>query len=420
MPTPEGSRFSVAVNVRGEQAFVWEATRVISPAPHFRQLTTVGARLRSASGRFRPAQQLPRSTQAITPDVALAPDGTAIAAWNRVYRGHLRIFAAVRRPGRKFGRPVLIGRTDKAQGAQPQVELDRRGNAIVLWRWSDRLQWSYRARGHKFRAARTIYVGSASRHGSTDEKFLTFDRHGTAYVAIASSGLRRRLPSGKFVTYVGQGIYLSARRPGSRFGRPRRVSPAGDPGSQPRLAMATGGTGIVIWRAAPTTRTEDLWGPIKAVAISGRRVGAAQTLTVPAQHGGTEPVVQLTPAGEAVAVWHQFNPIASPAQPVWEQTIASIRPAGGSFGPPVVLSPAGIYTRRHSLAATDGGEAVVLWEQGSGANLVVVSVTHAAGTVFSPVQEVAPAGVSFAGSAGRYIAIVLVTTTGAQVVTGTG
>ena len=420
MPTLEGSRFGVAVNARGEQAFVWEATRVISPAPRFRELTTVSARTRSASGRFGPIQRLRRSTNAIFPDVALAPDGTAIAAWNRVYRGHLRIFAAVRRPGRKFGRPVQIGRTDKAQGAQPQVEFDRSGNAIVLWRWSDRLQWSYRARGHRFGAARTIFVGKRSQHAGTAEKFLTFDRHGTAYVAIASPGLRRRLPGGKFETLIRQGIYLTARRPGGRFGRARRVSPVGEPGSQPRVAVAADGTAIVIWRAAPTPGTEDLWGPIKAARFAGGRAGAAQTLSVPAQHGGTEPLLQFTPAGEAVAVWHQFNPIASPAEPVWAQTVTSIRPAGGSFGAPVVLSPAMVGAERASLAVTDAGEVVVLWEQRVGEVDSVVFASRTAGGGFSPPRQVAPGNVSFVGSAGSYIAVVLVSASGARVVTGIG
>jgi hypothetical protein len=184
--------------------------------------------------------------------------------------------------------------------------------------------------------------------------------------------------------------------------------------------MATGGTGIVIWRAAPTTRTEDLWGPIKAAAISGRRVGAAQTLTMPAQHGGTEPLVQLTPAGEAVAVWHQFNPIASPAEPVWAQTVTSIRPAGGSFGAPVVLSPAMVGAERASLAVTDAGEVVVLWEQRVGEVDSVVFASRTAAGVFSPPRQVAPGNVSFVGSAGSYIAVVLVTASGARVVTGIG
>jgi len=418
-PSPEGSRFSVAVNPRGEQAFVWEVTRQVSPPPHYRQLTTVRARVRSARGRFGPIQRLRRSTQGIWPDVAIARDGTAIAVWNRVFRGHLRIFAAVRRPGRRFGRPVQIGRTDKAQGGQPQVEFDRRGNAIVLWRWSDRLQWAFRARGHGFIAAHSIFVEKPSRRAATEEKFLTFDRRGTAYVAIASPGLRRRLPDGKFETLVPRGIYLAERRPRGRFGRPRRVSPAGEPGSQPRVAVAADGTVLVIWRAAPTPGTEELWGPIKAAAFAGGRVGTAQTLSVPAQHRGTEPLLQFTPAGEAVAVWHQFNEIASPSQQVWQEIVASFRPAGVDFGAPVVLSTAGIDAQRPALAVTDGGEAVMLWEQQVGGANAVVSVTRSMGTAFSPLQLVAPTAVSVVASAGRQIAVLLVTVSGAQVVSGT-
>ena len=393
LPKLEGSRFQLAVNARGEQVFVWEQQR--TP-----QLATVGARLRSASGRFGPVQELRRSVRAITPDVAIAPDGTAIAAWNRVYRGHLRIFAAVRRPGHGFGRAALIGRTDKAQGAQPQVEFDRRGNAIVLWRWSDRLQWSFRARGHQFGRARSIILGSRTRPAAIDEKFLAFDRRGTAYVAVAAHGSRR-------------GVFLTRRGRNGLFGGARRLSPPGEPASQPRLAIAGDGTVTAIWRAAEATGTEQEAGRIEGAVISGRRVRSFQRISLVA---GTDPQVGVGPSGEAVTVWQQFHAGAATGVPFWQEVAASVRPAGGLFGAPVTLSPAMVGAERAAVVVTDAGDAVVIWEQPG----TVVSVTRSAGGAFSPPHEIGRAEVSFVAGAGRHIVVLLVTTAGVQVVTGVG
>jgi hypothetical protein len=114
-------------------------TRVLSRAPRYRQQTFIRTRLRSRTGSFRRTHTIRRSVGGVLPDVDLAPDGTAIAAWTQLIKGHYRIVASVRRPGRQFGRPQQIGRTAKFLGTLPEVAFDRKGNAIVLWRHDDSL-----------------------------------------------------------------------------------------------------------------------------------------------------------------------------------------------------------------------------------------------------------------------------------------
>ena len=415
--SPDASRFALAVNTRGEQVVVWEETRQVSPPPRYRARTTVRARVRAPGGRFRPVQRLRRSTAAILPDIAIARDGTAIAAWNRVFRGHYRIFAAVRRPGRRFGRPVQIGRTDKAQGAAPQVEFDHRGNAIVLWRWSDRLQWAYRARGHGFRTARTIRVGKAALRVPAQEKFLTFDRRGNAYVALASRGRQRRTAGGDVTTIVEGGVFLATRRPGGRFGRPRRVSPAGVPASRPEAAVSPDGTIVVVWRAAPTPGTEDMWGPIRALTIGADGTRTLRTLSADRPGAGTDPHVQFTRAGTAVAVWRQGHVDPPAGQFGWVEVAASVG-AGGAFGAPVVLSPAGVETERGFVAATDRDDAVVTWEQLVGGRNAVVALTRDPSGGLSPAQELAVAPSSAVVHADGHVVVLLRTEAGPRLVNG--
>lgn len=418
----EASRFAVAANARGQQAFAWEVTREVSPAPRFRQVTFIRARLRTATGRLGRTQRLRAGHAGFNPDVAIAPDGTAIVVWSRVVDGHFRIFAAVRRPGGGFGRGRAIGRTDKRLGALPRVEFDLRGNAIVLWRWSDRLQWASRAPGRNFRSARTIRIGSAAQRVPTLEKQLAFDRQRNAYVVIASSGRLRRAQGGGLETIVPGGIFLSVRERGAaRFGSPRRVSPAGVPASKPQVGSASGGEVIVVWRDSATPGAEDDRGRILAAAVTNGRAGPPQALTVPGQEAATDPVLGVGPGGEATAAWVQPPlPGTAPGVPDLDQVAASVRPAGGSFGVPVVLSGLGIQSSFPSVAVTDRGTAVALWQEQAGGTGSLMAAARPQGGVFGPAAQVArPASFPAYGHAGNRLAAVFGAESSFRAVDGT-
>lgn len=100
-------------------------------------------RVGDASGRFGPAQALPKTARPA--QLATADDGTAVATWAQ--KGEIR--AAFRRPGGRFGRSVLVART---RGIEPsladtRVGIDGSGRFGVV-AWSDWVR----------RAATTAYV----------------------------------------------------------------------------------------------------------------------------------------------------------------------------------------------------------------------------------------------------------------------
>ncbi len=397
----EGSRFALAVNAAGEQAFAWEASRVVSPAPRFRQQTFIRIRLRSARGKFGRTITVPRSTGGVLPSIALAADGTTIVAWTQVLGGHIRIAVAVREPGERLSRRQAIGRTDKFQGALPRPVFDRKGNAIVLWRRSDSLQWVRRGRRHGFGRPRTLRLRPASKRIFIGEKDVVFDRKGIAYVVLSTPGAQRRLPDGKIEQTAPAGIFLSTARPGRRFGAPRPVSPPGD-ASKPQVAVGRDGTVAVVWRRSAIPSAEDLGGPIEAaVRPPGGGFGPAQTLSAAGIRSATNPRIAITRAGEAVAAWQQNDD---------ERLVASVRPPGGSFGPGQTIST-GPFPDRLSLAAIERGDVFAIWQQqlATGGVGAVSSVRPAGGTFGAP-EPVASkiAGLFGVASAGNRVAALVV------------
>lgn len=87
----------------------------------------------------------------------------------------------------------------------------------------------------------------------------------------------------------------------------------------------------------------------------------------------------IADSGEAVAFWGQSTGM-------W----ASIRPAGGTFGAPVLVSPNGSGTSLPEVAMTPNGAAVAVWRGQDGGFLsqVYVSVKPAGSSTFTPAQQV--------------------------------
>jgi hypothetical protein len=377
----QASRFSLAVNARGDQVFVWQVTRAVSPAPRYREQSVIRARVRFRSGKFGRVHTLRSSAGGILPDVALAPDGTAIAVWTEVIRGHYRIVSAARRPGRElFGARREIGRTAKLIGALPEVGFDRNRNAIAVWRHGEVLQWSHRPRGGRFGRPRSIRFLATERR-------LVVDRRGNTHLVLARPQVQRRV-GGRLVTTKQAGIFVTTRRPGHRFGRVRRISPAGAPASQPDLAVGGDGTIVAVWRRSPTGGSESLPGPIQAAARPpGRAFGLVQTLTA---FGGVanDPRVVITPGGETVAAWQQLPGAPPSSCPDCMEIATSVRPPGGAFGPSSSIAPSHTPggTNDLTLVGTQRGHVFALWTDliRPGAAGAVAAVRPAGGTFAAP------------------------------------
>ncbi len=90
--------------------------------------------------------------------------------------------------------------------------------------------------------------------------------------------------------------------------------------------------------------------------------------------------------GDSVAVW------SAPEGAEAERIEASVRPAGGDWGAPVPLSPAGVKTRSSAVAIDDAGNATVVWLQEEGETAILRSSTLAVGSTWTPAVDVSRPG----------------------------
>ena len=97
----------------------------------------IQAATRLPDGSFGPAVDLSATGQdAFSPQITTAPDGTATAGWYRYNGSHFIIQAATRPPEGSFGTPADLSATGQnAQG--PQIAIAPDGTTTAVWQRSD-------------------------------------------------------------------------------------------------------------------------------------------------------------------------------------------------------------------------------------------------------------------------------------------
>jgi hypothetical protein len=311
----------------------------------------------------------PGSTQTLSitddltadPSVAVDGKGGAVAVWTQAYDGHrFTIIGSSRGPAGRFGPRQALGRTDRFVGGSPQVGMNARGDAVVLWARSDRLQLAARRPGARFGTPQDI----AARRPVPGA--VVVGAHGAALATWTERG----------------GVYASRRAPGHHFGKPSLLNPGGPGARDVTAAIGADGTVVVAWLAGDSAHA--------AVGERGRAVGAVQRLASFEPSGAFgAPAAAVTRAGEALVAWPQG--VRDPAGFRTEVALASRLP-GGSFGAPRVLSAQGVSASTPALATERDGEVVAAWSEagpiGPAASWWISTAVRAAATSdFTPGQR---------------------------------
>ncbi len=168
---------------------------------------------------------------------------------------------------------------------------------------------------------------------------------------------------------------------------PGELSQPGRDASNPVVAMDAGGNTVAAWERQSTS------GPSHIVQVSTRVTGASFSAPTTLSEAATRPEVAITPGGEAViAWWHFANP---PGVSVLE---LATRSPGGSFSAPVEITslPAGVIPGEAQLAISPGGDVLLAWASRDpesvvdpSANFIEASVRPAGGA-FSAPQVISP------------------------------
>jgi PKD domain len=259
----------------------------------------------------------------ISPSVAVAPSGEAVAVWNSPLAAGT-VYWAARAPGGDFGAPQRLGEGDS------DVAIDQAGTAVAVWTAGpidDRtVLAATRPSGGEFGAP----VQVSGPGGSIGDVRVVMTPAGETAVAWT-----------RFEPGAGTAVEAAIRPLGGTFGSHVRLSAPGSSADSPDLASDGKGEIFAVWRNSDG-------GVQSSIARSGAW-SAPRTLSRP-PGGGAVPRIAANERGDAVAVWDSFPLI-----------YAAIRHFGRRFGPPLVASQAGVDALEPAVAIDGRSNAVAAW-----------------------------------------------------------
>jgi len=347
----------LAVSGSGTTTVVWSAR---SGSGAF----TVFARQITAAGTRGTIRQLSASGQdALAPQVAVAPTGTATVSWVRSNGTNFIVQARRILP---TGTPEESTKTLSGSGqdaAAPQVAVSPGGAATVVWKRFDGAHYLVQER--RIAADGTL---EASAHtlseGGQDavEPQVAVDGNGNATVAWSR--------------FDGYDSIVQERRVGSS-GTPAAsvtaLSASGESAVQPRVAVNTVGAVTIVW-----TRLDGANWIVqnRRLSSSGALVGSVQSLTATGRNAA-EPQVAVGGDGTSTIAWSRFD---GTSLVIEARRITSAGVVSSTF----VLSATGRDAADPQLALGPGGKATVLWTRFDGSNWIVqrrdLSATGTLGT----------------------------------------
>jgi PKD domain len=175
-------------------------------------------------------------------------------------------------------------------------------------------------------------------------------------------------------------VMASARPAGGAFSAPQTLSDPSEPTQSPDVAGDAEGDAVAVWLQSDGADYRVL----AAYRPAGGSFGAPQTLS-PAGYEAREPRAAMNAAGEAVIVW-------SLASGLSEEVQASTAAPGGTFGTPVALTSFTSAASLPQIALDSHGDAIAVWEGWDGANVRIEDAVRPAGGSFAEPQYLSPAG----------------------------
>ncbi len=316
---------SVAVNAAGAQA-----------AAGFGQNGGGSASVQACTSADGQAWSAPVTLgQGVSPAVAVAPDGRVVAVWIGGPGTAPTISASVRPPGGQWSTAVTVS-TD-AYG-DPVIGIDGSGNAIAAWAGgSGAIDTASLPAGGRWTRVKTLAARGQAVGLAVNPAGAAIITWGTRTATLADSG-----------TVLGG------------FAAPVTVGPP-PPYPIGHTHVALNGTG----QAAVA------WATFNANMAATRDAGGTwSTATQLSAHPDGPVGVAIDGAGDAIAVFEQLQAAGSSYTAV---AYTSARPAGGTWGPPALLSVPGDNAAGSGAVADTAGTFVVAWEDSTSQTLNVLT-----------------------------------------------
>ena len=314
-----------------------------------------------------------RSHSASQPSLDVAPDGTAVAAWQWHDKAGWRVQAAIRRPGEpRFDKPQTVSPPAPFLAGSRQrpwinVAAGPGGRAVLTWQIGGDYQLP----------ESSLHVLTAGTDGVFGADQELGDAGGLADVGLAVG------PSGAVqVAYADQHYYghegpvslhVAQGVAGAPLAGPDVLSTGGkgtSSGSQVAAAFSAEGTATVAW--AKPGRDYEAGGTLEVFTRGADGAfGAAQQLAT-----GAEGVVLAGgPGGSAVLSWMRGTTTANHLR--WTVHAATRPQAGGPFAADETISATDRNALWPSVAMTPAGDAIAVWvtnTDGSGGGQVAAAL----------------------------------------------
>ncbi len=280
---------------------------------------------------------------ALYPQVAMDGSGNAVAVWQQSEGVRSDVWANRYTPAGGWGTPTLVD-TDYERHAQyPQVASDPAGNAVAVWHQSDGVRWNVWARHFKPPGWGTAALIETDNSGPAMSPQIATDGSGNAVAVWSQSdGTRYSIWSNRYTPSGGWGTATLI-----------ETNDAGNALS-PKIAMDVGGNAVAVWYQSDGTRNNIY---SNRYTPSGGWGTATLIETDNAGHAG-DPDLAMDRDGNAIAVWHQLGgPISIRAN--------RYTPSGG-WGTAAVIIGNAMATVSPQIAMDVGGNAVCVWQQWDG------------------------------------------------------
>jgi hypothetical protein len=298
-------------------------------------------------------------------DIAVTPNGTAVAIWIARVGAADVARARVRLPGQGFGPTTTLTPEDGRNASSPTVAVDAQGNATLAWDEQQGPGGVLAIRATRLAAGAQTFdgPGTVSDPGTPSrDPALAVGAGGTAVIAYSETPANEKVRA------------VIRNGPSGAFGAPADVSPEYPPGNaEPQVGVDDDGDAVVVWE-----RTVSGFRVIEANARpSGGSFGppaGAQMLSSGALDAD-HPSLAMAPDGTTVVLWQQLAPQNDVRYN--ERT-----PANTWLMEPKIASQPGVSASNPAVGIDGAGNAVAAWNASTATAAFVQAGFRPAGGAF--------------------------------------
>jgi Glycosyl hydrolase family 26 len=334
----------VAVAPDGNSTVVWSGQTGAAFSMYERRIAPDGT-----LGRIN--QLSAPGQDALSPQVAVAPDGTATVVWIRSDGSNFVVQERRVAPGGALEATKDLSVTGR-DAAEPQVAIAPDGTATVVWKRFDGAHFQIKER--------RIGPGGALEEPSSHTLSETGRDAVGPQVAVAPDGTATVVWS----RFDGTNSIVQESRiapDDTPVAGVNDLSASGRSAIQPDVVVDPDGTATVIW-----VRSDGADTIVQERRIPGSGVPSATTndLSAPGQDAA-EPRLALGPEGAVTVVWERFDGSSFIVQD------RRITPAGARGASAINLSASGRDASEPQVAVAPDGSATVIWSRFDGSHFIV-------------------------------------------------